>query len=151
MSDDLRHVLFKPFRLPARVSAIDRTRSASKRQGGGTFTATGEAAPESERYVYNPDPTVTKTRKGASREEYGRALRELHRSDRRIRTGERFVGTYVDEKGTTHFDPSVASNDRDTAVRSAQAADQHSIWDRHDKKEIVVCTHGKKCRHMGGG
>lgn len=146
--DSRSHPLFKPFRLAGRVSAVERTRSATEREGGGTFTEVGTEAPASKRYVYNPERTVAKVPPKASFEQYRDALRELHASDpERFRKGERYVGTYRDDTGTVHFDPSVASNDLNEARRTATKANQHSIWDRKEGKEIVVCK--GECKHMG--
>jgi hypothetical protein len=144
---DVRHSLFRPLRMSKRVSAVERTRSATKKEGGGTFQQSGEEAPMNARYVYNPEPTSSKVRKGGTFAEHAKAQRKLHHDAPGIHTGSRYVGTYVDEKGQTHYDPSKGSDDLDEAKRGAIAADQHSIWDRVDKKEIVVCTHGK-CRHF---
>lgn len=145
---DVRHSLFRPMRMSPRVSTVERTRSTTKGEGGGAFQQSGEAAPLDKRYVYNPDPTVAKVRKGGTFAEHREAQKKLQRANPEIRKGGRFVGTYVDEKGQTHYDPAKATDDLAEAKTGATASDQHSIWDRQDKKEIVVCTHGSKCRHF---
>jgi hypothetical protein len=142
-----RHSLFRPLRMSPRVSAVERTRSATKAEGGGSFQQSGEAAPLDKRYVYNPESTSAKVRAGGTFAEHREAQKKVQRDNPEIRKGGRFVGTYVDEKGQTHYDPSKASDDLAEAKRGAITSNQHSIWDRQDKKEIVVCTHDK-CRHF---